>query len=96
MAQGNALQKIIRDDADRRRLADGLEQAVVRYGCEFLSYVIMGNHLRLLLEVLVRTWADMQSFLSGKDLWTIARSCRCRSWLWSIPRRVTRFLGATG
>jgi REP-associated tyrosine transposase len=32
MARGNARPKIVRDDADRRRLAEGLEQAVVRYG----------------------------------------------------------------
>ena len=39
MARGNARQKIVRDDADRRRLIDGLEQAVVRHGWESLAYV---------------------------------------------------------
>ena len=34
MVRGNARQKIVRDDADRGRLIDGVEQAVVRYGCE--------------------------------------------------------------
>jgi hypothetical protein len=31
MARGNARQKIARDDADRQRLIDGLEHAVIRY-----------------------------------------------------------------
>jgi hypothetical protein len=47
MARGNARQKIVRDDADRRRLIDGLEQSVVRHGWDLLSYVVMGNHLHL-------------------------------------------------
>jgi putative transposase len=32
MARGNARQKIVRDDADRRWLIEGLEHTVVRYG----------------------------------------------------------------
>jgi REP element-mobilizing transposase RayT len=48
MARGNARQKIVRDDADRRRLIDGLEQTVVRHDWELLCYVVMGNHLHLL------------------------------------------------
>ena len=47
MARGNARQKIVRDDADRQRLIEGLEQAVIRYGWELPSYVVMGNHLHL-------------------------------------------------
>ena len=50
MARGNARQKIVRDDADRQRLIDGLEHAVIRYGWELASYVVMGNHLHLLLK----------------------------------------------
>ena len=34
MARGNARQKIVRDDADRGRLIDGVEQAVVRQAWE--------------------------------------------------------------
>jgi hypothetical protein len=34
MARGNARQKIVRDDADRRRLIDRLEQAVIRHARE--------------------------------------------------------------
>jgi putative transposase len=49
MARGNARQKIVRDDADRQRLIDGLEQAVIRYGWELPSYVVMGNLFHLLV-----------------------------------------------
>ncbi len=50
VAQGTARQKIGRDDADRRRLIDGLEHTVVRCGWELLCCVIMGNHLHLVLK----------------------------------------------
>src|ERR1700741_2058899 len=50
MARGNARQKIVRDDADRRRLIAGLEDTVVRCGWELLCYVIMDNHLHLMLK----------------------------------------------
>ena len=49
MVRGNARQKIVRDDADRQRLIEGLEQAVIRHGWELPSYVVMGNHLHLLV-----------------------------------------------
>jgi hypothetical protein len=39
-AQRNARQKIVRKDADRRRLIDGLEPAVVRPGWELLRCVV--------------------------------------------------------
>jgi hypothetical protein len=44
MARGNARQKIVRDEADRQRLIEGLEQAVIRYGWELACYVVMDNH----------------------------------------------------
>jgi REP element-mobilizing transposase RayT len=70
MARGNARQKIVRDDADRRRLIDGLEQTVVRSGWELLCYVIMGNHLHLLLKTpRPNLGSGMQSFLSGYAIW---------------------------
>jgi putative transposase len=66
MARGNAGQKIVRDDADRRRLIEGLEQAVVRHGWELLCYVIMGNHPHILLKTpRPNLGRGMQSFLSG-------------------------------
>jgi putative transposase len=39
-ARGNARQKIVRDDAGRRRLIAGLEQKVVRHGWELLCCVV--------------------------------------------------------
>jgi hypothetical protein len=41
MARGNARQKIVRDDADRRLLIDGLEQTVARHDWELLRYVFL-------------------------------------------------------
>lgn len=49
-------QKIARDDADRQRLIEGLEQAVIRYGWELPCYVVMGNYLHLLVKHPVPTW----------------------------------------
>ncbi len=71
MARGNARQKIVRDDADRRRLIDGLEQSVVRHGWDLLSYVVMGNHLYLMVTTpRPNLGAGMQSFLSGYAIWS--------------------------
>jgi putative transposase len=71
MARGNARQKIVRDDADRQRLIDGLEQAVIRCGWELPSYVVMGNHLHLLVKTpRANLGAGMQSFLSGYAIWS--------------------------
>ena len=71
MARGNARQKIVRDDADRQRLIDGLEQAVIRYGWELPCYVVMGNHLHLLVKTpRPNLGAGMQSFLSGYAIWS--------------------------
>jgi len=70
MARGNARQKIVRDDADRRRLVEGLEHTVIRCGWELLCYVIMGNHLHLLLQTpRPNLAAGMQGFLSGYATW---------------------------
>jgi hypothetical protein len=52
MARGIARQKMVRDDADRRRLIDGLEQSVDRHEWDLLCYVVMGNHLHLLVKTL--------------------------------------------
>jgi putative transposase len=77
MARGNARQKIVRDDADRRRLVDGLEQTVMRCGWELLSYVLMGNHLHLLLRTpRPNLAAGMQGFLSGYAIWSGRRHRR--------------------
>jgi REP element-mobilizing transposase RayT len=70
MARGNAWQRIVRDDADRRRLLDGLEQTVVRRRWELVSYVVMGNHLHLLVKTRrANLGAGMPSFLSSFAIW---------------------------
>ena len=70
MARGNARQKIVRDDADRRRLIDGLEHTVIRQAGSCSCYVIMGNHLHLLVKTpRPNLGAGMQSFLSGYAIW---------------------------
>src|SRR6516225_6462079 len=77
MARGNARQKIVHDDADRKRLVDGLEHTVVRSGWELLCYVIMGNHLHLLLQTpRPNLAAGMQGFLSGYATWFARRHRR--------------------
>jgi putative transposase len=70
MARGNARQKIVRDDADRGRLIEGLEQTVSRCGWELVCYVVMGNHLHLLVKTpRPNLGVGMQSFLSGYAIW---------------------------
>jgi REP element-mobilizing transposase RayT len=70
MARGNARQKIVRDDADRGRLIEVLEQTVSRCGWELASYVVMGNHLHLLVKTpRPNLGVGMQSFLSGYAIW---------------------------
>ena len=70
MARGNARQKIVRDDADRHQLIDGLEHTVVRHDWELLCYVVMGNHLHLLLKTpRPNLGAGMQGFLSSYAIW---------------------------
>ena len=56
MARGNARQKIVRDDADRSRLIDGLEQTVVRHDWELLCNVVMGNHIDQLIISRSTAW----------------------------------------
>jgi REP element-mobilizing transposase RayT len=79
IARGNARQKIVGDDAERRRLTHGLQQAVVRHGWELLCYVIMGNLLHLLLKTpRPNLSAGMRSFLSGYAIWAGRRWRRQR------------------
>ena len=46
MARGNARQKIVRDDMDRRRLIDGLKRTVVRHGWESATVRRSGPNTR--------------------------------------------------
>ncbi len=54
MARGNASQDIVGDDADRQRLIDGLEKAVQRSGWVLYAFVLMNNHLHLVLKTPLR------------------------------------------
>jgi REP element-mobilizing transposase RayT len=70
MARGNARQDIVRDDDDRRRLLDDLERVVGRAGWELLSFVVLSNHLHLLLKTpRPNLGRGMQAFLSAYALW---------------------------
>ena len=52
-------------------MIDGLEQGVIRYGWELPCYVVMGNHLHLLVKTTrPNLGAGMQSFLSGYAIWS--------------------------
>jgi hypothetical protein len=68
MVRGNARQRIVRDDADRRRLVEGLAHTVSRCGCELLCYAVLSNQLNLLLNTpRPNLAAGMQGFLSGEE-----------------------------
>ena len=66
MARGNGRQNIVRDDVDRERLVEQLGKAVVRCGWRVYAFVIMSNHLHLVLKTPQPNLSrGMQSFLSG-------------------------------
>jgi putative transposase len=70
MARGNARQDIVHDDDDRRRIVADLERAVARAGWEMVGFVVMTNHLHLLVKTPRPNLArGMQAFLSGYALW---------------------------
>ncbi|MDR3633628.1 MAG: transposase [Isosphaeraceae bacterium] len=50
MTRGHARQDIVHDDDDRRRLLDDLERTVAHCGWQVLCFVVMSNHIHLLLK----------------------------------------------
>src|SRR6185437_12569599 len=77
MTRGNARQDIVHDDDDRRRLLDDLEHAVTRRGWLLLGFVLMSNHLHLLLQTPRPNLArGMQGFLSSYAHWSLRRRRR--------------------
>src|SRR5689334_7999776 len=77
MTRGNARQDIVLDDDDRARLLADLERSVTRSGWELLAFVVMSNHLHLLLRTPRPNLArGMQAFLSAYAL----RSARRHRW----------------
>jgi len=49
MARGNERRAIFRDDEDRRRFLETLEEAVARFGWRVHAYCLMPNHYHLLI-----------------------------------------------
>jgi REP element-mobilizing transposase RayT len=77
MARGNARQDIVHDDDDRRRLLVDLERAVVRCDWELFAFVVLSNHLHLLLKTPRPNLAKgMQAFLSAYAQWSGRRRRR--------------------
>ena len=66
MARGNGRQDIVRDDDDRRRLQDALGRAARRCSWRIYAFVLMSNHLHVVLKTPEPNLArGMQAFLSS-------------------------------
>src|ERR1700739_85802 len=77
MNRGNARPDIVQDDDDRNRLLTDLERSVLRCDWELLAFVILSNHLHLLLKTPPPHLAKgMQAFLSGYAVWSAKRRRR--------------------
>jgi REP element-mobilizing transposase RayT len=77
MTRGNARQDIVHDDEDRTRLLSDLERTVNRFDWELLAFVIMSNHLHLLVKTPRPNLAKgMQAFLSAYAVWSARRRRR--------------------
>lgn len=50
ISRGNERQRIVRDDMDRRRRLEWLQETVVRYGWRLHAFVLMSNHDHLFVE----------------------------------------------
>ncbi len=51
ISRGNQGQTVFHDDADRNRYLSLLEELPNRFRCKLYAYVLMGNHVHLLVEV---------------------------------------------
>jgi REP element-mobilizing transposase RayT len=66
MSRGNARQDIVRDDLDRERLLSVLGRTVERFGWRLFAFVLMTNHLHLVLKTPQPNLSKgMQWFLSS-------------------------------
>ena len=64
--RGNARQKIVRDDRDRRALCGRLSESGKSYGVQIYLYCLMDNHFHLVLETpQANLRRFMQSLLTG-------------------------------
>ena len=50
ISRGNYREMISHDDSDRKRYLSLLEEVQNRYSCKLYAYVLMGNHVHLLVE----------------------------------------------
>ncbi len=74
MARGNARQDIVGDDEDRQRLVDELDKAVQRSGWVIYAFVLMPNHLHLVLKTpRANLSKGMQLLLSSYTNWWARR-----------------------
>jgi REP element-mobilizing transposase RayT len=66
MARGNGRQEIVRDDDDRDRLQEHLGRAAIRCGWRVYAFVIMSNHIHVVLKTPQPNLArGMQALLSA-------------------------------
>ncbi|MHC5545066.1 transposase [Singulisphaera rosea] len=72
MARGNGQQDIVTDDEDRCRLQDHLRLAAARCSWRVYAFVLMTNHLHVVLKTPEPNLArGMQGFLSAyANAWT--------------------------
>ena len=72
MTRGNARQDIVQDDDDRNRLLIDLEPpGSAAAAGELLAFVVLSNHLHLLLKTPQPNLAKgMQAFLSAYAVWS--------------------------
>jgi REP-associated tyrosine transposase len=73
MTRGNARQDIVGDGADRQRLIGGLEKAVQRSGWVLYAFVLMTNHLHLVLKTPRANLAKGMQLLSSYANWWARR-----------------------
>src|SRR5271163_5012011 len=104
MARGNGRQDIVHDDAGRDRLVEDLGRAVLRCSWRVYAFVIMSNHLHVVLTTLEPNLAGgMQVFLSAyANVWARrhgfcghvfqgryrAELVEDESYLWNVTRYV--------
>ena len=70
MALSNARQVVVHDDDDRRPLLHDLGCAVGRSGWELIAFVVLSNHLHVLVKTpRPNLGRGMQAFLSAYALW---------------------------
>jgi REP element-mobilizing transposase RayT len=77
MARGNGRQNIVHDGEDRQRLIDDLARTVGRSDWQLLNFVVLSNHLHLLLKTPRPNLSrGMQAFLSAYALYAARRRRR--------------------